>query len=252
MLHKLCALIVDDEAPARARLARQLEGLDDVVIAGDAANGQQALSFCDQKAVDVVFLDIRMPGMDGVAFLQKLLERRHPPCIIYVTAYEVHALEVFEHNVVDYLLKPVRQQRLQQALAKARVYFNTYLNHTSLAQTAREAVVAKVGQQHQRIPIEDIYCFIANGKYVTVVHRHGECLLEASLKSLAEEFGDCFVRVHRTALIATKAISELSRQENGQYIASLTESSLRFAVSRRQLQEVKQRLHSHHSTSKRA
>ena len=110
-------LIVDDEAPARARLLAMLESIDGYSSCGDAANGAEALALAEQAEPDILLMDIRMPGMDGLEAAQHLQSLEQPPAIIFTTAYNDYALQAFDTHAVDYLLKPVRQERLMEALA---------------------------------------------------------------------------------------------------------------------------------------
>lgn len=113
-------LVVDDEAPARARLCRILEGLEDCVVSGEAASGREALQLTASLQPDVLLLDIRMPGMDGLEAVQHLQSLQQPPAVIFTTAFNDYAVQAFETHAVDYLLKPVRRERLQRALERVR------------------------------------------------------------------------------------------------------------------------------------
>ena len=113
-------LVVDDEIPARARLRRMLEAMDGCLVCGEAGDGREALLQCERLQPDVLLMDIRMPGMDGLEAARHLLALEHPPAVIFTTAYGEHALAAFEAHAVDYLLKPVRQERLARALASTR------------------------------------------------------------------------------------------------------------------------------------
>lgn len=236
-------VIADDEAPARDRLRRLAEGLEGVEVAGEAADGAEAVTLCHRLQPELALLDIRMPGTDGLEAARALAQMERPPAIVFVTAYDEHALEAFEAEAVDYLLKPVRRERLEKALARAR--------RPTSAQLAALGVHPVAGRSHLRvrlrgrvelIPVADVLYFRAEQKYVVVRHRGGEALLEESLKGLEKEFGAAFVRVHRNALVARSALSGLERGAEGTWHAVLRDSEERPEVSRRHLPAVRQLL----------
>lgn len=235
----LRVLIVDDEAPARSRmrdLLADLSGVVPVAIAGEAASGREALQLAQSAAIDVVLLDVRMPGMDGIEVAQHLQKLERPPAVIFATAYDAYAIRAFDLHAVDYLLKPIRAARLQEALERAAH------SATPVPDELREASrtclsAAERGKVHL-IPVEDILYLRAELKYVTVRTAAREFLTEESLTRLEEEFGELFVRVHRNCLVARAAIRGFEREggESGEgswqvVLAGLEE---RIPVSRRQ------------------
>jgi two-component system response regulator AlgR len=238
-------LIVDDETPARDRLKRLIEELDGCECAGEAGNGTEAISLVSRLAPDVVLLDIRMPGMDGVEAAQHLSRLEEPPAVIFVTAYDEYALRAFDAQAVGYLLKPVRKEKLAHALRHAARISPSRL--VKVAESARiehrrDQICARLGEQLRLIPIGDIYYFVADQKYVTVKHRGGESLIDESLKGLAEEFAPDFVRIHRNALIAEKQISAVERTDSGQYVVRVRECGDVLEVSRRHASELLRRI----------
>lgn len=238
-------LIVDDELPARDRLKQQLSELGDCEVVGEAASGQQALNLCQQLQPDVVLLDVRMPGLTGIEVAQHFNALESPPAVIFTTAYDEYALDAFEAEAIGYLLKPVRKEKLARALRHAgRVSSSRLrqLKHPSGSEQRRVHICARLGEQLRLIPVTDIYYFVADQKYITVRHKLGSDLIDESLKDLSSEFGDDFVRVHRNALIAEKAIAAIERDEQGQYKVRLRDCDEPIPISRRHATAVLRRI----------
>ena len=214
-------LIVDDEKPARDRLNRMIESLPNCQVVAEAANGNEALTMAASFEPDIVLMDIRMPGMDGIQAARHLSELTQPPAVIFTTAYADHALEAFETHAVDYLLKPVKKERLQAAIEAA-----TKPNKAQASQTnellgdiePRQHICARVRGSLVLVPIDDIYYFNADHKYVTVRYTEGEVLIEDALKTLEIEFGDRFYRIHRNALINLLKVSGLNAENDGHQV----------------------------------
>jgi two-component system response regulator AlgR len=234
-------LIVDDEKPARARLVRLVEGLGSHQIVGEAENGNEALTSAESCEPDIILMDIRMPGMDGIQAARHLSRLPHPPAVIFTTAFADHALEAFETHAIDYLLKPVRKERLQSALEAASKpnRAQSSLNDEVLSGIeARQHICARVRGNLVLVPIEDIYYFQADQKYVTVRHSGGEVLIEEPLKNLETEFADRFYRIHRNALISLTKLSGMkSSRDSHQVIFKDIDNTLE--VSRRHLPAVR-------------
>jgi len=237
-------VIADDEAPARARLRRLAEGIAGVEVAAEAADGAEAVAVCRSQRPDLVLLDIRMPGMDGLAAARELANLERPPAIIFVTAYDEHALEAFEAEAVDYLLKPVRRERLEKALQRARRPTPAQLEALGLASEpgGRSHLRVRLRDRVELIPVADVFYFRAEQKYVVVRHDGGEALLEESLKQLEEEFGAALVRVHRNALVARGALAGLEQAPDGTWRVILRGCEDRPEVSRRHLPAVRRLL----------
>lgn len=237
-------LIVDDEPPARDRLKRLIEELDDCECAGEAGNGAEAIALAGKLAPDVVLMDIRMPGMDGVEAARHLSRLDEPPAVIFVTAYDEYALRAFDTQAVGYLLKPVRKEKLADTLQKA-----ARLTKPQLAVLAREAaprrrrthLSVRMRGELRLIPIEEVLFFLADQKYVTVRHLGGEELIEESLRALEEEFAPDFVRIHRNALVAARHIASIDRSGEGQYAVRLRGLGAELPVSRRLATDVLRR-----------
>lgn len=245
---ELKILLVDDEAPARARL-REL--LVDVaaevpnVVVGEAGNGVTALAQVEAEAPDVLLLDIRMPKMDGIELAQHLARLPQPPAIIFATAYDAYAMQAFDLNAVDYLLKPVRAQRLAAALAKARVLRPPpaeMLQQLQLPEGRSHLSCHERGRL-LLIPVAEIVYLKADLKYVTARTREREYLLDESLTHLESEFAARFIRLHRSVLVAKDAIVGFERNAaedaDTHWLAIVRDVSERLPVSRRQWPQVK-------------
>jgi two-component system response regulator AlgR len=237
-------LVVDDEPHARQRLRRligELEGGYRVVA--EAAHGEEALVRCAEQPIDIVLLDIHMPGMSGLEVAAHLAQLDPPPAVILVTAYEGHALEAFERKVQDYLVKPVRRERLGEALERARVL--TRPQHDAIAAVQagrphrRHHMTAHYRGSLQTVPIGDIIYLLADQKYVTVRHDGGELLVDEALKGLEDEFPDLFIRIHRNALVARSRVAGLDKGPEGSTLVRLRGCEERLPVSRRHLAEVR-------------
>ncbi|MDX1696777.1 MAG: LytTR family DNA-binding domain-containing protein [Thiohalobacterales bacterium] len=235
-------LIVDDEAPARMRLKDMLEGTGDYEVCGLAANGGEAVEQASAHDPDVVLMDIRMPGMDGLEAARHLQAMEHPPAVIFTTAYNDYALQAFDTHAVDYLLKPVRQARLAEALRHARRMSRVQIDALELADEdhgARDRICARVRGSLQLIPVADIRYFQADQKYVTVCTADECVLIEETLKSLEDEFADRFVRIHRNALVARRYITGMVKDGEGRAHVQLAGVETTLEVSRRHMSQVR-------------
>ncbi len=241
-------LIVDDEAPARDRLRQLMQDLGTHTVVGQADNGQQALDLAAELTPDVVLLDIRMPGLNGIETAHHFNKLEQPPAVIFTTAYDEYAIEAFEAQAIGYVLKPVRRERLEKALQQA-----ARLNDKVLSEVAGKAgipgkrrhVCAHVQGELKLLPIEDIAYFIADQKYVRVQHDGGMDLIDDSLKALEIEFEDEFVRVHRNALVAVARIEALKKSPDGQVSVTMRDANAPgegLAISRRHLATVRRRI----------
>lgn len=234
-------LIVDDEGPARARLRDLLADCPEacaVTVIGEADSGQAAIEAVQSLQADVVLLDIRMPGMDGLECAVHLNRLASPPAIIFSTAYDSYACEAFEHNAVDYLLKPVRADRLLRALTRARRLTAAELGQLQDRVQAKPRTHLSVSEKGRivLIPVTDILYLKAELKYVTVRTDAREYLIEESLTRLESEFGASFLRIHRNCLVArhrVRQIGKLPGEEDGHFLL-LDGLDERLGVSRRQ------------------
>jgi two-component system response regulator AlgR len=239
-------LIVDDEKPARDRLRQLLEDGGEHEIVGEASHGQEALDIAAGVGPDVVLLDIRMPGVDGIETAHHLNKFALPPAIVFTTAYDEYAIDAFEANAIGYVLKPVRRERLDQALAQAARLTSAALfdvGKQSGISEQRRHVCARIQGELKLIPVSDVFYFVADQKYVSVVHKNGRDLIDDPLKSLEQEFADQFVRIHRGALVALQAVDALKRDEEGRSQVILRDcEDDDLIVSRRHIADVKRRL----------
>jgi len=243
------ALIVDDEAPARDRLRRMLEELADVVVIGESANGAEALSACAALDPDVVLLDIRMPGMDGIETARHLNALEDPPALIFTTAYDEYALDAFENQAVGYLMKPVRREKLERALKQAARVAGTQLSRLAdqvQLGKRRSQICTRLGEQLKLVPVEDIFFFEADQKYVTLRHRGGSDIIDDSLRALEDEFAPDFVRIHRNSLVALRHIRTVERGTDGRYVVRFKECDAALPVSRRHASEALRQIRSGH------
>ncbi|KGO98437.1 LytR/AlgR family response regulator transcription factor [Novilysobacter defluvii] len=223
-------VLADDEPLARTRLAAMLASVDGVELVAEAVDGAQALQACETHRPDLVLLDIAMPGMDGMEAARRLRAMDTPPAVVFCTAYDGHAVSAFEVDAVDFLVKPVRPERLAAALARARTFL---AGRRAGGGEGRRNLCSRVGGSLRLIPLEDVHFLQAEEKYVVVGHAGGEHLIEESLKSLEEEFGDRFVRIHRSCLVARARISGLHRGGDGRHMVSLRGVDTPLEVSRR-------------------
>lgn len=241
-------LLVDDEPLARQRLAGLLQELGGHEIVGEAGNGREAVERAAELGVDVVLLDVAMPVMDGLEAARHLATLPSPPALVFCTAFDQHALAAFEAAAVDYLVKPVRSERLAEALERAR-------RQRAAPAPPAGALATPVGGDRRRshlsarlrgslrlIPVDDVRYLQAEEKYVVVHHARGEDLIEESLKSLETEFADRFIRIHRNCLVAADEFAELRRAADGQVHALLRHGGDPLEVSRRCLPVLRERL----------
>ena len=231
------ALIVDDEPLARERLGALLRECGNVEIVGEAGNGRDAVAAAAKLAPDVVLLDIRMPLMDGLEAARHIASFENPPAVIFCTAYDEHALAAFEANAVDYLVKPIRRERLQAALERARKFSAAAFEKVEAAAgpSRRSHLCARVRGNLVLVPIADVQYLLAEDKYVVVHHVGGEVLVEEALKALETEFEDRFVRIHRNCLVARDRLTALTRSNDGRVFAQLAGVGAPLEVSRRNL-----------------
>src|SRR5690625_2115092 len=231
--------VVDDDPSARRRLARMVEKLEHHVVA-QADSAQAALEAIATFDPDVVLVDIRMPGEDGIEAARKISALDDPPAVIFCTAYDQYALDAFATEAVSYLLKPVRAEQLQDVLERAQRPNRLQRAATRTdEQPQRNHVSAKTLRGVELIPLDDVRAFIADQKYVTVHHVNGEHLLDDTLKDLEEEFGHRLLRIHRSALVSVQHIQAMERTPQGHYEVRLVDVPVRPQVSRRHASALK-------------
>lgn len=237
-------LIVDDEHLARQRLRHMLGEAGDHTIVGEAENGEQALRQAQQACPDLVLMDIRMPGMDGLEAASYINRLDNPPAIIFTTAYSEHALKAFDTHAVGYLLKPIKQEHLADAIQSAK-----RLNRAQLHQLrnnedgeARSKICVKIRGALELVPVNEIIYFKADQKYVTLRTFDHEYLIEESLKALENEFEHQFTRIHRNALVAETAINGMVKNQTGHACLTFRDIDDQLEVSRRHLPEIRKKL----------
>ena len=229
-------LIVDDEKLARDRLRELLSDIGGCTAVGEAMNGAEAVEKTAELNPDVLLMDIRMPGMDGLEAAMHLMGMENLPSVIFTTAYDQHALDAFEVNAVDYLLKPIRKDRLANALTKARKLTMKQLQEISQARKeppARTHLSVHLRGNIRLVPIPDVIYFLADSKYVVVRTASEEHLVEDSLIHLEQEYGGRFLRVHRNALVATAFIKGIEKSPAGTWQVNLRGTDKKLEVSRR-------------------
>ena len=255
----LRVLVVDDEAPARARLRDLLgdvAGQQPNALVGMAANGVEALRLLEDAAADVVLADIRMPVMDGVELARHLARLPEPPALVFVTAYDQYAVQAFELAAVDYLLKPVRAQRLAEALERVRVRRVPPAAEALATLAAGERGHFSVAERGRilLVPVAEVLYLRAELKYVTARTAAREYVLDESLVQIEQEFPRRFLRLHRNCLVALAAVAGVERaaerdgQKEGErevephWEVLLRDLPERLPVSRRQWPAVRQAL----------
>lgn len=231
---KYRTLIADDEQPARDRLRKLLaEHADQIELIGEAQNGLECREMIDRLKPDLVFLDIQMPGLTGFEVLQ---QTSHSPVVIFCTAYDEFALQAFETNSIDYIVKPIKAERIQKSIEK----LDSLKHHSDKQELLRlignyisqapkkeiTSIPVKLGDRMLFVKIEDVTYFLAEEKYVTIHTRDGKTYLsDLPLKSLEEKLGDGFLRIHRSLLVNVSRIREINKHFNGCYIVKIDDFS---------------------------
>lgn len=234
-------LIVDDEPLARERLKRMLGEFHGYTVVGEAGDGASALAQAHALQPDLVLLDIRIGGSDGLQVARELAKAPLPPAVIFTTAFPEHALSAFDAQAQAYLLKPIRREKLREALQRVRKPSRATEFKTATA-PKRAFVIAHTREGLVRVAAEDILCFLADQKYVSVVHLHGEVLIEESLSKLEDDFAPWFIRIHRKALVAVRHVLSLEHVPEGgddHHRLRLRHVEQALPVSRRKLADVR-------------
>ena len=236
-------LVVDDEALARQRLLRLLGEVSPEHEVLEASDGHSAIVTATREKPDLVLLDVRMPGMDGIEVAASLDELHEPPAVAFCTAYDEYALQALKHHAIAYLLKPVRKDDLRDCLQSAGRINRVQLGRLREPMDADDRYVSSHTHQGlETLPLQEICCFLAEQKHVSAVSTEQTLILSDTLKELEERFGDTFVRVHRNALVALDHIERLSRRDDGSWEVVIHGLELRPAISRRHLSPLKKRL----------
>lgn len=239
-------VVCDDESLARERLIRMVTHLGHCVVA-QACNGVEAIEVVQRHQPDIIILDIRMPELNGLEAAIQLSHLETPPAIIFCTAFDQYAMDAFKTHAIAYLLKPVALDDLKHAIEKA-----SKLNQAQLqalptqpkvpTSKTRQNIIARTHRGVELIPLDDIYYFLADQKYVMVRHKNGQVLIDETLKELEHEFDADFVRIHRNALVSLKYLEGLEMLSSGQYQARCKDIEERLLISRRHLSQIKERM----------
>lgn len=234
----LTILIADDEAPARNRLRDLLGNIAEMHIVAEAKNGKQAIDLAIQTKPDLMLLDIRMPLMDGIEAAQHAQKLEPKPHIIFTTAFDAYAIKAFDLNAIDYLLKPIRLERLQTAIDKAQALKPKQIEALKPLQKIRSHFSIHERGRVILIPVEQVIYLRAELKYITVRTVEREYLIEESLTHLETEFGERFLRLHRNCLVAPLFITgyekRLNEANEERWVALLKGVPETVAISRRQ------------------
>ena len=246
----LRVLLVDDESLARARLRSLLSDCKSppACVDGEAANAAQALEQMRRQAFDVALLDINMPGADGLTLAQAINSQAQPPALVFVTAHAQHAVNAFELDAVDYLTKPVRLERLQTALQKAQRHLQA-AREAQAAPESEEVLLIQERNRLERIALHQVVYFKAELKYITVRTAARSYIMDGSLNELEEKYSQQFIRVHRNALIARRAVHALEKhydaEEGEGWAVRLHGVDELLSVSRRQLAALRSLMAAH-------
>ena len=235
-------LVVDDEELARRRIESLLEDVSDYKICAEAENGAEALMMVERHQPDLILLDISMPVMDGLEVAKHLAGMASPPAVIFTTAYGEYALEAFSTKATGYLMKPIRQEQLLKSLEQARSLNRAQrqeIDEKDIKGAGRKHICARMRGNLELIPIEDVYYFQADQKYVTVRHKNGEVIIEESLKSLENDLSERFIRIHRNALVAKSRITGLAKTNIGRVKVTIDTIEDQLEVSRRHVAEIR-------------
>ena len=227
-------LIIDDEAPARNRLRRMLAEIPAVHVVGEAASGQEALGLIPIKQPDALLLDISMPGIDGMTLAQMLKDQEVAPAIIFCTAWTDQAVEAFECEAVDYLVKPVRAERLETAIDKARQFVAR-----DQAGASGPLLRSTLGGKVSLLPLSEVIYLSAEDKYTTVVHNTGSLVISQTLVEMENDYANYLVRIHRATLVAKNRIRGLEKSRDGRHLLILEDCDAGLQVSRRNLPAIR-------------
>ncbi|WP_372965051.1 LytR/AlgR family response regulator transcription factor [Marinobacter sp.] len=239
-------LIADDEPLARQRIHRLLESMEGYQVCGEASDGNDTLHKVAELSPDIVLLDIRMPGMDGMEAAEKLSQLNNPPAVIFCTAYDHYAIQAFDVRAVAYLLKPVRKEALADALARAGKINRVQLQALSHdAENNSEQLAVRTHRGTELIELTDLHYCEADQKYVTLHHTRGETVCDYTLKELEQAYPDHLLRIHRNTLVGVRFIQALRRTDDGHNELELKSTSARLSVSRRHASFVRQWLQEH-------
>jgi len=227
-------VIIDDEPLARARIKRLLQHNEHILVTGEGDNGAQGLAIIKQVQPDLVFLDIDMPGINGLEVAQQLNTLNVPPAIIFVTAYPEHALDALQLSAAGYLVKPVTEQALNKVLGQVG-----RLNKVHMQKQQPTKISYQLGGTIKSIELERVFYFNAQEKYTNMVFEGGEALIEQSLKQLEQTYPTQLLRIHRNTLINKQKLVALHTPSSGVHFVEVAGCKEQLNVSRRELKAVK-------------
>ncbi|MBS1823763.1 MAG: response regulator transcription factor [Acidobacteria bacterium] len=246
----LRTVLVDDEPVARHILVEELSEIPGVALIGQAENGKAAIELINTQRPDLVLLDIQMPGCDGFEVLRRLSVL--PPAVLFVTAFDQHALRAFDAGAADYLLKPVRQERLRVAIDKARASIKHPAGTAeAVARTleaaatpnSRRRVVGKKGDEYFLLDLDDVLAFRAEGELVWIITGKKRYLAGHTLQELAKRFeGAQFRRIHRSTLINVDHVRKMSTLSSQRWLVTMS-NDLELIVSKRQAHTIREVVH---------
>ena len=249
MLNNITALIVDDEPLLRIYLDKLLgDNWPELEIIGSAGDGNKALELVEELNPSVMFLDIRMPGIDGIEVARRLSNQRNAPLIVFTTAYDQYAVEAFEHEAVDYLLKPISEDRLVRSIEKVKLRLQSKKSDPKPEQENLNKLIEKLSNPNGQylewlkasrkdnihiIPIADVLCFHAEDKYTTAITHEGEFVIRTPIKDLAQQLDpQNFWQVHRSSIVNVSAIKHVNKDITGKMVVHLNNIKRPVAVSR--------------------
>ncbi|MAA66468.1 MAG: DNA-binding response regulator [Alteromonadaceae bacterium] len=227
-------LIADDEPLARERLQRLVDSIPDYDVCGEAADGNHVLQAIAECEPDIVLLDIRMPGLDGMDVARQITQLSRPPAVIFCTAFDQYAINAFDVQAIAYLLKPVRLETLTDALARAGRINRVQLQALEAEQRPQPGKLAvRTYRGTVLIDVSSIRSCEADQKCVTLRHSNGETVTDHTLKELESSFPEALIRIHRHTLVGKRFIEAMTRTPAGQYQIQLNDGSASLQVSRR-------------------
>ncbi len=245
----LLTLIVDDEPIARKVLREELEQLNNLQIVGELDNGQSALEYMEHHALDLVFLDLQMPGLGGFEVVRRIKLGSHVPVIVIVTAYDEYAVQAFEAGAIDYLLKPVRQDRLAQSVERARRLAHNHseaagnllkLQEVAAPPSSRtRKIIGRAGEEYVLLNTDEVFAFQAEGDLVWIITAKKKYLATQNLRALQDKLQSSnFRRIHRNALVNIDHVRKMSALSSQRWLVTLN-NNLEFIVSKRQAHSVR-------------